>query len=92
MNKKILYVASVIVILGLIGGGGYYYWKTKLQKTEAERALDDVQKTAQSITDSAVQGVMPTINTTINPMKDVPNANPYGDTNPFSKVKINPFE
>ncbi len=89
MNKKPLLIVLLIVLLVL---GGYYYWKTKIQKSEAERALDDVQKTTQSISDLATQGTIPTIDTNINPIKNAPDTNPYSNTNPFLDVKVNPFE
>ncbi|MHB9019955.1 MAG: hypothetical protein ACYC3G_03755 [Minisyncoccota bacterium] len=91
MNKKILITVLVLLILVLVGGG-YYYWKTNMQKSPAEQAVDDLQKTVKSIGDAAAQGVMPAIDTTINPMENAPDTNPYSNTNPFSDVKVNPFE
>ncbi len=28
----------------------------------------------------------------VNPVENVPNANPYDKTNPFSNIKVNPFD
>ncbi len=89
MNKKTLLIVLVIVLLVL---GGYYYWKTKIQKSVVEQAIEDVQKTTQSVNDAALQGVLPAIDTNINPIKNAPDTNPYSNTNPFLDVKVNPFE
>ena len=91
MNKKILIIVLAVVVLALVGGG-YYYWKTKMQKTVADQAIEDLQKAAQSVGDAAAQGIIPAIDTTINPLENVPNTNPYSNTNPFSDVKVNPFQ
>jgi hypothetical protein len=91
MTKKYIIIVSVLLILILVGGG-YYYWKTNMQRSPAEQAVDDLQKTAKSVGDAAAQGVMPAIDMTINPMENVPDTNPYSDTNPFSDVKVNPFK
>jgi len=88
MNKKILIAVLVLLILG----GGYYYWKTNMQKSPAEQAVDDIQKTLESINQDVSQGLLPAIDTTVNPMENAPDVNPYSNTNPFSDVKVNPFE
>jgi len=91
MNKKILVIVLVVVVLAL-AGSGYYYWKTNMQKSPAEQAVDDLQKAAKSIGDAAAQGALPAIDTTVNPLDNAPNANPYSNANPFSDIKVNPFQ
>jgi len=89
MNKKHI---IIIIILLLILGGGYYYWKINMQKSPAEKAADDIQKTIESINQDVSQGVVPTIDTAANSMENLPDTNPYSNTNPFSDVKVNPFQ
>jgi len=80
-NKILLVVVAVIVILGAIGG--YYYLKNK---TPANSTAADVQSAvdaAGSITESATQGVLPSIGDAINPLTNKPDINPTSKTNPF---------
>lgn len=95
MNKKLLISVLVLLILGLTGGG--YIWWVKYYKKPApsavEQAVAAIQKTAKSINQSATQGVLPNIGAAmINPMENVPDVNPYSNTNPFSNIKTNPFQ
>lgn len=89
MTKKYI-IISILVLLIL--GGGYYYWKANIQRSPTEQAVEDIQKTVESINQDVTQGVLPAIDTTINPMENAPDVNPYSNTNPFSDVKVNPFE
>lgn len=91
MNKKLLISILVLLIVGL-AGGGYLLWVKILAPSAAEKAVTAIQKTAESINKSATQGVLPDIKAVmINPMENVPDVNPYSDTNPFLNIKINPF-
>jgi len=94
MNKKILLIILlVVVILALAGGGAYYYWKMKAQKIAVQQAVQDIQEATVSVTEHISQGVLPTIETGVaNPMESAQSANPYEKTNPFSNIKVNPFE
>lgn len=83
MDKKLLIIVLVVVVLVLIGGG-YYYWKIKTQKSAAQQATEDVQKTAADISAKVGNNVTPDVTT--------PNANPYSKTNPFTNLKTNPFQ
>lgn len=92
MNKKLLIIISVVVFLALVGGG-YYYWKTQMQKSAAEQAVEDIQKTAEGVAGDVSKGVLPEIDTgAVNPMESAQSANPYDKTNPFSNMKVNPFK
>jgi uncharacterized protein HemX len=91
MRKKYIIAVLILLILGL-AGGGYYWWKTKYSKSSAEQAAEDIQKTVESINKNASQGVLPAIDAAVNPMENVPNTNPYDNTNPFSDIKVNPFK
>lgn len=90
MNKKILLIILIIVILALLGGG-YYFWKIKTQKPTVQQAVEDIQKTAASISADIGKSVSPDVTT---PVVNLPNtnANPYNKTNPYSNLKTNPFE
>lgn len=89
MNKKIVLIVSIAAALILIGGG-YYYFKTRtqttpeVQKSAAEQAAEDIQKTAASVSAGVGSSVSPNVVT--------PDANPYNKTNPFSGLKTNPFQ
>ena len=89
MTKKYIIIALVLL---LILGGGYYYWKTNMQKSPTEQAVEDIQKTVDAINQDVSQGVLPVIDATVNPMENAPDTNPLSNTNPFSDVKVNPFE
>lgn len=71
----------IIVFLGVVGG--YYYLKNK---TPAESTAADIQSavnTAGNITESATQGVLPSIGAAANPLTNKPDINPTSKTNPF---------
>lgn len=90
INKKLLIIVLAVIVLTLIGGG-YYYWKTKVQKSVAQQAVEDMQKTTADISAGIGNNVSP--NVTV-PTVNLPNtnANPYNKTNPFSNLKTNPFK
>jgi len=90
MTKK--YIIIALVLLLILGGGYYYYWKTNMQKSSTEQAVNDIQKIFESVNQDVAQGVLPTIDATVNPMENAPDTNPLSNTNPFSDVKVNPFE
>ncbi|MFA5773170.1 MAG: hypothetical protein WC908_00660 [Candidatus Paceibacterota bacterium] len=80
MSKKYIIVGSVLLVLVLVGVG-YYYWKSKTQKSATEVAGD------------VSVGVLPAMDSgAINPLESAQSANPYDKANPFSSIKINPFE
>ena len=92
MNKKLLISVLILLVLGLVGGVWVKYYKNPAL-SPAEKAVADIQKTAKSINQSVTQGVLPDISAAmINPMEDVPDTNPYRGANPFSNIKINPFD
>ena len=81
MSKKYLIVVLILVTLILAGGG--YYWKTRMQKPAP--AADTVEEISET--------VLPAIDTsTANPAESIQSVDPYEKTNPFSNIKINPFE
>lgn len=95
MNKKQLLTVLIVVVLILIAGGGYYYWKmgkvSEVSKSAAEKAAEDLQKTAADISSGIGNNVSPNVTT---PAVILPNtdANPYSKTNPFTNLKTNPFQ
>lgn len=73
-------MGSILLILVLVVGG-VYYWKTKTQKSTTNVAGD------------VSVGVLPAINSgAVNPLESAQSANPYDKANPFSNIKVNPFE
>ncbi|MFA4833858.1 MAG: hypothetical protein WC619_03355 [Patescibacteria group bacterium] len=93
MSKKLLTIVLAVLILGLAGGG--YLWRAnkKPAPSAGEKVVATIQDTAASINESAAGGVLPDISTAmVNPMEDVPDVNPYRNTNPFLNIKINPFK
>jgi uncharacterized protein (UPF0333 family) len=90
MNKKLAIIVLAAVVLILVGGG-FYYWKIKTQKSAAQQAAEDIQKTAANISADIGNNVTPNVTT---PAVNLPNtnANPYNKTNPFSNLKTNPFQ
>lgn len=91
MNKKLLIAVVVAVVLL---AAGYWYWNsTRVVLTPEQQALKNAEESAQAITDSATQGVLPSLDVPpANPLGDATNVNPAEKANPFSSVKTNPFE
>ena len=77
----------MVLVLAL---GGYYYWKIKMQKSAAQQAAEDIQKTAADISAEIGNNVSPDVTTPVVNLPDT-NANPYSKTNPFTNLKTNPF-
>ena len=93
MSRKLSTIVLVLLILGLVGGGYFLLANKKPASPAAEQATLAIQKTADSINESAAGGVLPDISAAmVNPMEDVPDINPYRNTNPFLNIKINPFK
>ncbi|MDD5043186.1 MAG: hypothetical protein PHD51_00760 [Patescibacteria group bacterium] len=95
MNKKLLIVVLAMLILGLAGGGCFLWIKFHKPSVtkQAEQAVTDIQEAVESINQGVAKGVLPDMDAVvINPLEDVPDANPYKNTNPFSNIKTNPFE
>lgn len=86
MNKKTSLITLLVIVAVLILAGGGYYWKIKPQQ-EAK----DLQNTKANISADVGNNVSPDVTT---PTVNLPstNANPYNKTNPFSNLKINPFQ
>ena len=90
MDKKQSIIVLIIVVL-VLALGGYYYWKIKMQKSAAQQAAEDLQKTTASVSTDIGNSVSPDVTTpSVNPINTDPN--PYNKTNPFSDLKVNPFQ
>ena len=86
MNTNVVITVLVILIVAILG---YLYitrWSADLAAVppEINALTDDVEETADTITESAAQGVLPSVET--------PDVLPTAKTNPFSDIKTNPFE
>ena len=93
MNKKnliILIVLIAIVLLIALGAGGYIYWNKWQKLKTGKEALEKANKAAETITESATKGVLPSLGT--NPLENKPDINPTDKANPFKNIKTNPFE
>lgn len=89
MNKKtIIIIVVVSLLIAGLGVGGFIYLQN-LKKAKATGGLGDVGN-MPSITDSATQGVLPSIQT--NPLEDKPDLNPVDKTNPYKNINTNPFK
>ena len=86
MSKKIIFVIIVGVLLVVLIIGWYFYW-INFKKPATQNFLEN--NTAEDITDSANQGVLPSLQT--NPLEDKPDVNPADKANPFKDIKTNPF-
>ncbi|MDO8443565.1 MAG: hypothetical protein Q7S78_01075 [Candidatus Azambacteria bacterium] len=84
-KKEILMIAAVILIIGL-AIGGYFWW----DNSKNNNALDNARNAADKITESATQGVLPSIGT--NPLESKPDVNPADKANPFKNIITNPFQ
>lgn len=72
----------VLTLLILVLIGGLYFWKTRT-----------TQQPAPVITEIPSNGVLPVVGTSaVNSAEGTSGANPYDKTNPFSNIKVNPFE
>ena len=89
MKKSILTLIVVVIVIGLVIGG-YFYWKKYIKVSLEIKAVENAGDSAQKITDSATQGILPEINA--NPLENKPEVNPVDKTNPFKDLKTNPFE
>jgi len=92
INKKtIIVIISVVLLIGL-GVGGYFYWNNlEKSKTKVEtKAPEEAKSATETITESATQGVLPSIGA--NPLESKPDVNPADKANPFKDIKTNPFK
>lgn len=80
-NKIIAISVSAVVILGAVGG--YFYWKNKQTQQPSAADVQSAVDVAGSVTDSATQGVLPSIGEAANPLTNKPDINPTSKTNPF---------
>jgi len=80
-NKKMMLAVSAVVILGV--AAGYYYWKNNQTQQPTAADIQSAVDAVGSITDSATQGVLPSIGTAANPLTNKPDINPTSKTNPF---------
>ena len=81
-KKNLLIAVAIIILLVVLVTAGYFYWNWS---TGTKTAVP----TAEDITDSATQGVLPSIQT--NALENKPNVNPVDVANPYKDIKTNPF-
>jgi len=86
--RKIWLLIIAVILLIALGIGGYLYW-ANLKKQEIKSVLENAGNTAEQITNSATQGVLPSLQT--NPLQDNPDINPASNANPIKNIKTNPF-
>lgn len=83
--KKIWLLTIGVILLIVLGLGGYFYWVNVNNSVQPDLSGN----TADDITDSAIQGALPSIQT--NPLENKPDVNPADKANPFKDIKTNPF-
>lgn len=83
MDKKKIQLIAVSVLIVLVVVSGYFYWKNNKSVGSAEADIQSAVDAANSITESAMQGVLPSIGEAINPLTNKPDINPTSKTNPF---------
>ncbi|MBI2054099.1 MAG: hypothetical protein HYT36_02095 [Candidatus Staskawiczbacteria bacterium] len=88
MDKKIIIMAVVAGILLATVFAAYLFWSGKDESPKSE-ILEESANTAEKITDNAVKGVLPSIET--NALENKPNINPADNANPIKNIKTNPF-
>ena len=91
-KKTIFILVAVVLLIGLVIGGyfGWKKWRESKALAPETSALEKAGETAEKITESATQGVLPSIGT--NPLESKPDVNPADKANPFKDIKTNPFE
>ena len=92
MDKK--RTITTVVIIVILAAVGLFYWQ-KYRKpglTPQEQALEQAGAAADSITKSATQGALPSLDVRTNPLENALNINPADQINPFKNIKTNPFE
>lgn len=103
MNKKIILISLAFFLVLAAAAGGYFYFKN-LQKpagtgnsennigTKAEEEIKAEQGGAEEdvILENSAKGTIPSVQ--IDPMENKPDINPADKTNPYTDIKINPFE
>ncbi|MDP2598360.1 MAG: hypothetical protein Q8P49_00850 [Candidatus Liptonbacteria bacterium] len=92
-RKIIISVVAVVVLAAIVG---YAYWSGKTNPASApspaEPAVESAATPAEVLTDSATQGVLPSIGEAGNPLENKPAINPVEASNPFTSVETNPFQ
>lgn len=79
-TKKVLFISvSVVVVLSVVAG--YWYWRSTqtFVPSDIQSSLD----TTGNVTESATQGVIPSLGEAANPLTNKPDINPTSKTNPF---------
>lgn len=86
MSKKVMLIIVTVILLIVLCVAGYFYWVSR-EKPVTEDFLEN--NIAEDITNSATQGVLPSLQA--NPLEDKPDVNPADKANPFKDIKTNPF-
>ena len=90
MNKKALIIIIAVILIIALGVGGYFYWSKKNKADTGAKALENIGEATEKITESAMKGVLPSLQT--NPLENKPDINPANKANPYKNIKTNPFE
>jgi hypothetical protein len=91
VNKKtLIIIVAILIIIGLGAWGYIIYWNNLKKAREGAKASQKAGEAAEALTESALKGVLPSIET--NPLENKPDINPADKANPFKDIKINPFE
>jgi len=80
-DKKKVVAVSVLIVVVFGVALGYYFTKKSNSSTAAD--VQSAVDAAGNVTDSATQGVIPSIGEAANPLTNKPDINPTSKTNPF---------
>lgn len=86
-DKKTIFIIIAVLVITGVAIGAFFYFKNK---SSTENALENAADAAQTLTNSATKGVLPSMGT--NPLENKPDLNPADKTNPYKGIKTNPFE
>lgn len=93
MDKKIIIATTIIAGVLLAAIFGYLLLnagqESSLKKESSNAILENTADTSEKITDSAVKGVLPSLETNV--LENKPNINPAENANPIKNIKTNPF-
>lgn len=89
MSKKVIFVIIAVLIVGL-AIGSYFSWSAwKKSKIDKEKLKVDIEQTEN---DTSIPLSLVPVEVGVDPLENKPDINPISNTNPFSNIKINPFE
>ncbi|MBI2463027.1 MAG: hypothetical protein HYV65_02220 [Candidatus Spechtbacteria bacterium] len=89
-QEKFIIVFAIIAFVVIMGYGAWKFFGANMQQPEN---LEETQASPQKESSAAAPyGTLPGIESTSNPLQNVPELTPTQKTNPFKDAIKNPFE